>query len=40
VFTSTEAWSAKIAYGLTDTYGNVTQYSTMISGSNTINLGW
>lgn len=37
-FTSNEAGSAKIAYGLSNSYGNTTQYSTMLASSNTITL--
>jgi len=35
-FTSDEAGNAKVGYGLTSTHGNMTSYSSMISGANTI----
>jgi len=35
-FTSNDAGTAKVGYGLTATHGNMTSYSSMISGANTI----
>ena len=39
-FTSNEAGTAKIAYWLSSSYSNTTQYSSMIAWSNTISLAW
>jgi len=40
LFTSNEAGTAKVAYGISASYGNTTQYTSMLASANTISLAW